>query len=65
MNREELKELVCDYIDEAGEDNIIYSIKEQMYTAIGEYGGEIYKPSGIKEFSLKIIIKNQDFNRTQ
>lgn len=61
MNKEELKKLVCDYIDVAWEENISYSIKEQMYTTLGEYGGEIYKPSGIKEFSLKIIIKNKDF----
>ncbi len=61
MSKEELKELVCDYIDRAKEENISLKIKEQMYTAVGEYGGKIYKSSGNKEFSLKIIIKNQDF----
>jgi hypothetical protein len=56
MNKDNLKKLICDSIDVANEKDIIYEIKDGMYTAIGEYGGVIFKPSGRKELLIKIII---------
>lgn len=58
IEKEKLKKLICDSIDIANKDDITYNIKDYMYTAIGEYGGVIYKPSGRKELSIKIIIDN-------
>lgn len=60
MDKEVLKKLICDYIDDANEADIKYSTKDYMYKAISEYGGTIYKPSGMKELSLKIIINNSE-----
>jgi hypothetical protein len=57
MNKETLKKLICDSIDMSNENDITYNIKDYMYTAVGEYGGVIYKPSGKKELSVKIIIE--------
>lgn len=60
MDKEKLKKLICDYIDSANDADIKYSIKDYMYTSISEYGGVIYKPSGKKELSLKIVIDNNE-----
>lgn len=60
MDKEKLKELICNYIDEANETDIEYDIKDYMYTSISEYGSTIYKPSGRKELSLKINIFNKE-----
>lgn len=59
MEKGNLKKLICDSIDLANEEDITYNIKDYMFTAIGEYGGVIYKPSGRKELSIKIIIDNK------
>jgi hypothetical protein len=58
IEKKKLKKLVCDAIDIANENDITYNIKDYMYTAISEYGGVVYKPSGRKELSIKIIIDN-------
>lgn len=60
MDKENLKKLICDSIDLANEEDISYNTKEYMYTAISEYGGVIYKPSGRKEISINIIIDKHE-----
>jgi LEA14-like dessication related protein len=59
IEKEELKKLICDSIDMADKSDIKYYIKDHMYTAISEYGAVVYKPSGRKELSIKIIVDNQ------
>lgn len=56
MDKEALKNLICDSIDLANEKDISFYSKEYMYSAVSEYGGVIYKPSGRKEISINIII---------
>lgn len=56
MDKEGLKKLICNYIDLANQNDISIYSKDYMYTAVSQYGGTIYKPSGRKEVSINIII---------
>lgn len=56
MDKEGLKKLICNYIDLANEKDISIYSKDYMYTAVSQYGGIIYKPSGRKEISINIIV---------
>jgi hypothetical protein len=60
MEKGNLKKLICDSIDMANDRDITLNIKDYMFTTINEYGGVIYKPSGRKELSIKIIIDNSE-----